>query len=132
MEGVVGFISAKDVQGDNHIGPIIHDEECFLTDIVTSIGQSIGLIVAKSESIAKSATKLVKVEYEKDGNIESTADHDQLLASLLNSDKATVRRKDGDVEAAFKNADKVIRAEFQCPFIPHNPMEPMNFFFRNI
>jgi isoquinoline 1-oxidoreductase beta subunit len=74
------------------------------------------------------ARKAVKIEYEKDGNIESTSDHDQLFVSLLNSDKATVRRKDGDVETAFKGAAKIIKTEYQCPFIPHNPMEPMNFF----
>ena len=42
--------------------------------------------------------------------------------------KATVRRKDGDVETAFKNAAKVIKSEYQCPLLPHSPMEPMNFF----
>ena len=42
--------------------------------------------------------------------------------------EAKVERKDGDVETAFKNAAKVIRSEYQCPFLPHSPMEPMNFF----
>ena len=46
----------------------------------------------------------------------------------MDSGNATVRRNDGDVETAFKNAAKVIKSEFQCPFIPHSPMEPMNFF----
>ena len=70
----------------------------------------------------------MKVEYEKDGNIESTTDHNQLFTTMLNSDKPNVRRKDGDVETAFKNAAKVIKSEYQCPFLPHSPMEPMNFF----
>ena len=74
------------------------------------------------------ARKTVKIEYEKDGNIESSADHDQLLTSLLKSGEAKQRRKDGDVEVAFKDAAKIITSEYQCPFIPHNPMEPMNFF----
>ncbi len=70
----------------------------------------------------------MKAEYEKDGNIESSADHDKLLSGLLDSGKVTVRRKDGDVETAFKNAAKTIKREYQCPFLPHSPMEPMNFF----
>lgn len=85
-------------------------------------------VVGKSTWEVMKAKELLKIEYEKDGNIESTKDHDQLFISMLNSDKATQRRKDGDVDTAFKNAAKVVKAEYQCPFLPHNPMEPMNFF----
>jgi isoquinoline 1-oxidoreductase beta subunit len=85
-------------------------------------------IVGKSTWEVMKARKVLKVEYEKDGNIESSSDHNQLFISLLNSDKAQVRRKDGDVETAFKSAAKVISSEYQCPFLAHNPMEPMNFF----
>ncbi|HEU5164130.1 MAG TPA: molybdopterin cofactor-binding domain-containing protein, partial [Chitinophagaceae bacterium] len=85
-------------------------------------------VVGKSTWEVMKAKKALKVEYEKDGNIESTADHNQLFTSMLNSDKAQVRRKDGDVEAAFKTAAKIVTSEYQCPFLPHNPMEPMNFF----
>ncbi len=74
------------------------------------------------------ARKALKVEYEKDGNLESTTDHNKLFTTLLDSDNATVQRKDGDVDAAFKGAAKVIKSEYQCPFLPHSPMEPMNFF----
>jgi isoquinoline 1-oxidoreductase beta subunit len=85
-------------------------------------------IVGKSTWEIMKARKLLNVEYEKEGNIESTADHNNIFASMLNSDKAQVRRKDGDVETAFKNAAKVITSEFQCPFLAHSPLEPMNFF----
>ena len=85
-------------------------------------------VIGKSTWEIMKARKTLKIEYEKEGNTESTADHDQLFISLLNSDKATVRRKDGDVETAFKNAAKIVKSEYQCPFVPHNPMEPMNFF----
>jgi len=87
-------------------------------------------VVGKNTWEIMKARKVLKAEYEKDGEnkIESTADHDKLFIDLLKSDKPTVRRKDGDVEAAFKNAAKIITSEYQCPFIPHNPMEPMNFF----
>jgi hypothetical protein len=36
---VVGYFGAKDVPGDNMIGPIMHDEEVFATDKVTCVGQ---------------------------------------------------------------------------------------------
>jgi xanthine dehydrogenase/oxidase len=37
--GFHGLFLSKDVPGDNHIGPIIHDEEVFASDIVTCVGQ---------------------------------------------------------------------------------------------
>ncbi|MFZ9661919.1 MAG: xanthine dehydrogenase family protein molybdopterin-binding subunit, partial [Chitinophagaceae bacterium] len=61
-------------------------------------------------------------------DLESDEDHNRIFSTLMESDKSIVRRKDGDVETAFKNAAKIIKSEFQCPFIPHNPIEPMNFF----
>jgi isoquinoline 1-oxidoreductase beta subunit len=85
-------------------------------------------VVGKSTWEVMKARKVLKIEYEKDGNIESTTDHNQLFLSMLNSDKAQQRRKDGDPDAAFKSAAKVVTSEYQCPFLPHNPMEPMNFF----
>lgn len=85
-------------------------------------------VVGKSTWQVMKARKLLKIEYEADGNLESSSDHDRIFKDLLDNGQATQRRKDGDVEAAFKSAAKVIRSEYQCPFLPHNPMEPMNFF----
>ncbi len=88
-------------------------------------------VVGKSTWQINKARKLLKIEYEKEGNIESTADHDKLFKDLLDSTDASVvqmRRKDGDVDTAFKSAAKVIKREYQCPFLSHSPMEPMNFF----
>lgn len=85
-------------------------------------------VVGKSTWEVMKARKLLKVEYEKDGNIESTSDHNNIFLSLLDNGKATVRRKDGDTDLAFTNAAKIIKSEYQCPFLSHSPMEPMNFF----
>ena len=85
-------------------------------------------VVGKSTWQVSKARKALKVQYEAAAALESSADHDRIFRELLNSTDATVRRKDGDVEAAFKSAAKVIKSEYQCPFLSHSPMEPMNFF----
>ncbi|MBM3401961.1 MAG: xanthine dehydrogenase family protein molybdopterin-binding subunit [Bacteroidetes bacterium] len=85
-------------------------------------------VVGKSTWQVLKARKLLKIEYEKEFDLESTEDHDKLFMNLMDNGQATVRRKDGDVDAAFKSAAKVIKGEYQCPFISHSPMEPMNFF----
>ncbi|KAI8919088.1 molybdopterin binding aldehyde oxidase/xanthine dehydrogenase [Powellomyces hirtus] len=71
MEGVIGYISAEDVSGynaddphnGNIIGPIIHDEEIFATERVYYVNQMIGLIIAKTEILARRAARKVKVTY---------------------------------------------------------------------
>ncbi|SEI86449.1 isoquinoline 1-oxidoreductase, beta subunit [Cyclobacterium xiamenense] len=75
------------------------------------------------------AKKLLKIQYEPiDGKLESTEFHNQVFDEMLASGKADVKRKDGDVNAAFRSAARVIKSEYQCPFLSHSPMEPMNFF----
>ena len=85
-------------------------------------------IVGKSTWPLIKARRVLKVNYEPDGDVESTDDHNRLFTELLDKGKAQVMRKDGNVERAFGSAAKVVRAEYQCPFLSHSPMEPMNFF----
>lgn len=59
--------------------------------------------------------------------LENSADHATKFAERM-TQPATVKRKDGDVEMAFKNAEKVIERTYNAPFLAHNCMEPMNFF----
>ena len=85
-------------------------------------------IVGKSTWPILKARRVLQVNYEPDGDVESTDDHNRLFTELLDKGNAQVMRKDGDVERAFSKAAKVVRSEFQCPFLSHSPMEPMNFF----
>lgn len=85
-------------------------------------------IVGKTTWEIMKARKVIKVEWEATKELESTEMHDRILADMINSGKMDIKRAEGDVEAAFKSAFKIIESEFQCPFIPHNAMEPMNFF----
>lgn len=64
MEGVKGYYDHEDVPGENKFGAIIKDEEIFATELVTCIGQQIGIVVAETEAQARLAAKAVKVEYE--------------------------------------------------------------------
>ena len=85
-------------------------------------------VVGKSTWQIMKARKALRIEYEPDGAIESSSDHDRLFKELLDSKEAEVKRKDGDVEAAFASAATKVVKEYQCPFLAHAPMEPMNFF----
>jgi isoquinoline 1-oxidoreductase subunit beta len=97
-----------------------------IVDVVTF--ENSVAVVGKSTWQVKKAKEKLKIEYEKAADLESSSDHNRIFKTLLDNGEATVRRKDGDVETAFRNAAKVIKAEYQCPFLPHSPLEPMNFF----
>ncbi len=99
-----------------------------ITDVV-SLKNGVA-VVGKSTWAVKKAREKLKIEWEKisDAPLESTADHDRLFKELLDKPGAKVQRKDGDPDAAFASAARIIKAEYQCPLLPHSPLEPMNFF----
>lgn len=59
--------------------------------------------------------------------LESSETH-VLKMAQEGTKKANVLRKDGNPDAAFAKAAKTIEKSYSCPFLPHNTMEPMNFF----
>jgi isoquinoline 1-oxidoreductase beta subunit len=61
------------------------------------------------------------------GGLESTSAHYRKMEEMAQK-PANQLRKDGDPEAAFKNAAVVIERTYTAPFLAHNCMEPMNFF----
>ncbi len=97
-----------------------------VVDVVT-FGNSVAVVGTSTWPLMK-AKKLLKIAYEPDGKVESTADHNRIFREMLDSGKGEVRRKDGNVEEAFRNASQIVSSEYQCPFLSHSPMEPMNFF----
>ena len=61
------------------------------------------------------------------GGLESSDKHAELIAKYV-AEPGRIARKDGDPEAAFKQATKVIERQYYTPFHPHNTLEPLNFF----
>lgn len=85
-------------------------------------------VVATSTWAAIKGKKALQAIWEDDGTLESTASQNEAMRQMLDEPAATPRRSDGDVKAAFAAADKVIERVYEAPFLPHNPMEPQNFF----
>ncbi|WP_114751030.1 xanthine dehydrogenase family protein molybdopterin-binding subunit [Pleomorphovibrio marinus] len=109
----------------------VDDEEAKKVSGVTEIftfGDNVAIVGISTWPLMKAKQKL-KVEYEpKNGKLESSEMHNQLFTDLMKNGKAQVMRKDGNVNSAFRGAAKVVSAEYQCPFLSHSPMEPMNFY----
>lgn len=86
------------------------------------------VVIAKTTWDAIKGKKAIKAVWKNDSELESTESHDKILLDLLNAEKFNTRRKDGNVKKAFANADKILERTYESPFLPHNCMEPMNFF----
>ncbi|MCR8669232.1 molybdopterin-dependent oxidoreductase [Aestuariibaculum sp. M13] len=84
-------------------------------------------IVGKSTWQLMKAKKALQVNWEQVSEPESSEMHLKRMEETLASEMGE-SRKDGNPEAAFKKATKVIERSYSAPFLPHNTMEPMNFF----
>ncbi|MFT4832559.1 MAG: isoquinoline 1-oxidoreductase beta subunit [Psychroserpens sp.] len=85
-------------------------------------------IVGESTWQLMQAKKALKANWETIGELESSDTHLKRLEKALASGEVLESRKDGNPEAAFKKAAKVIERTYSAPFIAHNTLEPMNFF----
>ncbi|HMO38413.1 MAG TPA: molybdopterin-dependent oxidoreductase [Saprospiraceae bacterium] len=85
-------------------------------------------VVGTSTWAVISAKAKIKANYSAAAKLESTDGYMQALDELAAKGSAEPRRQDGNAKQAFRQADKVLEATYQAPFLPHAPMEPMNFF----
>tara|TARA_R110002049_G_scaffold263116_1_gene439251 strand:- start:6528 stop:8663 length:2136 start_codon:yes stop_codon:yes gene_type:complete len=94
---------------------------------VFQFGNKVAILAANTWA-AISGSRVLKAEWSSDANILGTEEQDKALEELLDSNKLKEVRSDGDVNRAKGMADKVIERTYEAPFLPHNCMEPMNFF----
>ncbi|GAB7255856.1 xanthine dehydrogenase family protein molybdopterin-binding subunit [Polaribacter sp. OB-PA-B3] len=85
-------------------------------------------VLASSTWAAMKGKKALIANWKTDSKAESTEEHDKMLTKILDGKDLDVRREDGNVKKAFSSADKVIEKTYHSPFLPHNCLEPMNFY----
>ncbi|KAI3905632.1 hypothetical protein MKX01_036541 [Papaver californicum] len=97
--GFAGLFLAKDLPGDNTIGPVVHDEELFASEFVTCVGQLIGVVVADTHD-----------NYEELPSILSIKDALNLNSYHPNTERFMIK---GDVELCLKSGecDRIIEGE---------------------
>lgn len=93
---------------------------------VVKFGDKIA-VIATSTWIAMKGKKALSVTWQSK-KTESTIDHNKELTKILDSENLDTRREDGNISNAFAEADRIIERTYHSPFIPHNCMEPMNFY----
>jgi CO/xanthine dehydrogenase Mo-binding subunit len=74
------------------------------------------------------AKQALKVDWETESDPENSEMHAQWLLDGFTKGNEEESRTDGDPDAAFAKAAKVIERTYSAPFMAHNTLEPMNFF----
>ncbi|GAA0880957.1 xanthine dehydrogenase family protein molybdopterin-binding subunit [Algoriphagus jejuensis] len=107
------------------------------TDLVAIVGSSTWEVMNAKKAVQVEWEDFSTYEEKRDwgqrmeqrtipGGLESREEQMQKMAEAAK--KPRTARKDGNPEAAFTGAAKVIERTYRGPFLAHNCMEPMNFF----
>lgn len=85
-------------------------------------------VVASSTWAAMKGAKAINAEWRGGAGLEDSKDHESKLLDLLNKRSKEPARNDGNFDQAFAAADQTLERTYSAPFLPHNCLEPMNFF----
>ncbi|WP_339878769.1 molybdopterin cofactor-binding domain-containing protein [uncultured Algoriphagus sp.] len=134
MPGIKDVFQIKSIQ--DHYKRTFFDTVQF-TDLIAVVGESTWQVLQAKKAIE--AEWEIQESYEekrdmfgRDGirvvpkGLESSSSQEQ--AMKLAAKNPETQRKDGNPEAAFAKAAKIIERSYTGPFLVHNCMEPMNFF----
>lgn len=114
-EAVPGYIDTIRIEGNK------------VTSFPEYIRDSLA-VIADSSWAAMEAAKLVEVQWEL-GEYQSfsTTDYTQQLSEVAQRQSNKIEfRNEGSCNTALKEADYVIEALYEGPFLSHSPLEPMN------
>ncbi len=124
--GYIDFISAKDIPGENQIGVIFQDQPLFAEDIVRYVGDTIGLVVAKTPEASQYAASLIEISYDSYSPYFSINDSKKATHNFIHESNLSCQHlvRKGDINAGFKIADHIIESTFKTPFQEHYYLEP--------
>ena len=125
--GIVAVLTAKDIPGENSIGPIIKDQQILCADLVHYAGDAVALVAGETEQAAEAALERIEVDFE-----ELPALFDPLEALAPGAPGVHeggnigthVKIRRGDIDAGFREAAAVVEGRFITPRVEHAYIEP--------
>lgn len=126
IKGFIAFVSAQDIPAENQVGVIIPDQPLFADKTVRYVGDSIGLIIAKTREAALEAARSVNVEYGEKNPYLSIDESRSATGNFIHETNLACqhRVRKGDIDAGFNEADQIIEARFKTPWQEHFYLEP--------
>jgi len=107
IPGIIAILTAKDIPGENQLGPVVKDEVCLAADKTEFIGQAIALIAAESHEAAFEAEQKIIIKY---SVLEPVL---QLQEAMEQGKMISAPRKieTGDVEKALSESEHTLSGE---------------------
>ena len=129
LDGVVKVVTAGDIPGNRYCGHLKKDWPAIIAlgEETRYVGDTIALVVAESEEIARKATSLIKVEYDKLQPMTCPEDSLKATAPKLHEGGNILTReilRRGNVDEAIKNSKYVVTNKYSVPFTEHAFLEP--------
>lgn len=109
LPGVVCVMTARDIPGENQMGPVFHDEPCMADKQVEFMGQTIAIVAAIDFETAYRAAALVKVYIEEQKPVLTI--EDSIRKNLRLQPARKIER--GDVNKEFARCNHVLKGRFR-------------------
>ncbi len=130
MPGVIGTLTAKDIQGSNRLKYIVDDRPILCEDRVRTLGDPVAVVVAETRDQAKAAAAAVMVAYEPLPEITAPAQALAPDAPQIHPDRPNLCFSQpvikGDADGAFASAAVAVENRFTTQINHQAPMEPEN------
>ncbi len=127
--GVACVITSRDVPGQDGFGVFVHDQPIMAREKVRYVGEAIAAVAAEDPSIARAASKSIRVDYrllptvfdpEEAMRPEAPVLHETAQDNVV---KHIPIRK-GDINVGFANSDLVVEQDYETQPVEHAYLEP--------
>lgn len=128
MPGVLGVMTAKDIQGTNRLKLVVDDRPVLCPNRVRYVGDPIALVAARSQAEALAASKAVVVELEPLPVLKSPKQAMSQDAPQLHDDRPNLCFQQpqikGDADQALAKSAAMVEARFNTQLNHQAPLEP--------
>lgn len=122
----IALFTAQDIPGENQVGVILEDQPLMADEVVRYIGDSVGILVARTAESAQRISRLISVSVEPFKPVYSIDESREAKDNFLHETNLACEHqvKRGDIEKGFASSDHIIEARFETPFQEHYYLEP--------
>ena len=130
MDGVVGVITAADIDGTNRLKYVVDDRPVLCEDRVRTLGDPVAIVVAETRDHALAAAAEVEVDYNLLPVAASPEEAGRADAVQIHKDRPNLCFSQplikGDADKGFADASAVVEEHFSTQINHQAPLEPEN------